>query len=160
MTAPMSVTEALKHLKAAVSNAHNVVLGVDQNDLNTLLKAFKLIANHKKEIDDIADNIGTLHKKLQTETVPQALEALGFDSVKLGGYNYILSARLFANIPVDRKDEGFEWLHSVGLENLIVPTVNPKSLSSAIKAFEEDKGESPPDCITVHRQKYVQVRKA
>lgn len=157
----VTLAQAITTLRAALSKAEATIALIDTNDLNTLLKAFKTLSDRKKEISDIESDITSLHKKMSTEILPGAFEALGFDSVKAGGYNFILSARLYASMSADKQELGFQWLRDNGLESIIVPTVNAKTLTSVVKAFIEEKGETPPEtAMSIHTEKYVQVRKS
>jgi hypothetical protein len=90
------------------------------------------------------------------------MESQGFDSVKSGGKNFILSTRVNASIPEDMREPGYRWLTDVAkVPELIVPRVNPKQLSSFVKSYFEAHAEWPPeDAIKVHMQNYIQVRKA
>lgn len=85
---------------------------------------------------------------------------MGIDSIKSKGRNFIVGVRLNASIPLDKRESGFKWLRENGLDSLIAPAVNSKSLSSAITQYIEANAIEPPeDAMTVHKQKYTSVRK-
>lgn len=153
--------DAIKQLNDATANTLSVVEKLDPNDINTMLKAFRQLGDH-------IDHLNTLHKllnhsydTLSSETIPNALESMGLDSVKTGGYTFTPSVRLFASIPEAKKEAGFAWLEEHGLSALIKPSVNSQSLSSAVKSYIESTAEEPPaEALSICMKKYTQVRKA
>ena len=113
---------------------------------------------------DVLDSIHKVaeqaYRHLSEERLPNVFDGLGFDSVKTGGHNFILSSTLYASIPAAKQDEGFKWLKNNGLDALIKPTVNPKALSSAITSYIEENAIEPPDtAMSIHKKRRVGIRK-
>ena len=163
MTEPKksSVRECYAALTIAVEEAIANVEGIDPNSINTLLKAFREIATFKEDLESLLKVVNHMHTKLASETIPDSFETNEIDSVKVGGYNFILGTRMYASIPEAKKEEGFAWLREHGLDALIKPNVNPQSLTSAVKSYVEEHGEMPPDtAITTHMKRNISVRKA
>lgn len=154
--------DALKQLDAAVSDTLAYFEGVDPGDIPTLLKSFSLLKDNKEMLSGLEKVISELHQKLSYEVIPNAFETIGFDSVKVGGKNFILSARVNASIPEDKRELGHKWLTEVAkVPELIKPTVNSKQLSSFASMYFEANGCWPPEeVMNVHKQPYIQVRKA
>lgn len=157
-----TLSAALKQLESAVLDTVEFFQKIDYSDLPTLLKAFKQIHEAEGALKDQYEIIRSIYEKLSYEKVPDVLEANGFDSVKANGRNYIVSVRINASIPAEQRESGFKWLRDVAkTPELIVPAVNPKSLSSFVKSYFEANAEWPPeDAIKVHKQKYTSTRKA
>lgn len=154
--------EVLKQLDAAVADTLVHFDQLDPSDLPTLLKSFALLKDTKETLSGLEETISSLYQKLSYETIPNAFETLGFDSVKTAGKNFICSERVNASIPADKRELGHKWLTEVAnIPELIVPTVNAKQLSSFVKTYFETNAEWPPeDAMNVHLQRYIQVRKA
>lgn len=162
MADKVKLKDALKTLGDAVSDVSLTLEGLDYSNLPVLLKAFQEIHDAKSTLDDLSEIVDTMYKKLSYERVPNALEANGFDSVKSGGKNFIVSVRVNASIPAELRANGFKWLKDVAkAPALITETVNPKSLSSFVTSYFEANAMWPPeDAIRVHKQKYTSIRKA
>lgn len=159
----MSETPPLKEATAALAKALGHVTqyfaDLDTNDVPTLLKAFKGIHEASGLIEELFKIVKSIEQKCSYETIPNTFESHGFDSVKSQGRNFVVSVRTNASIPLDMREKGHQWLKDNNMSYLIVPTVNPKSLSSFIKAYTQEKGLIPPDdCIKIHSQKYTSIR--
>ena len=157
----VTLKEAIKVLSEAVKVTTMYFDGIDPNDIPNLCKSFKKLSDEAGDIEDLYKILKEIKDKLSHETIPTAMENLGFDSVKLGGYNYIVGARLYASIPAEMHTEGHQWLRDHNLGAIILPTVNSKTLSAAIKSYIEEHNEAPPGtAIKTYDQKYIQVRKS
>lgn len=158
---PKTVKEALKYLDAAITNAINFVESIEGDDINTMLKAFKLLDDQVKQLEEQTKILNKVLTKLDTERIPELFKSLEMDSVKIGGYNFILSNRLFASIPADKRAAGFAWLREHGYKEAIQETVNSNTLSSIVKNHIEETAQEPSDeVMTIHRKEYIQIRKA
>ena len=154
--------DALKILDKTVEDVLAYFDQLDPSDLPTLLKSFAQLGENYDKLDILHKTLSKLYDKLSYEVIPNAMESQGFDSVKLGGKNFILSTRVNASIPEDMRKPGFRWLTDVAkVPELIIPRVNPKQLSSFVKSYFETHAEWPPeDAIKVYKQNYIMVRKA
>lgn len=162
MSDTTKLSDALKMLDKAVSDTVNYFDSLDYSDLPLALKAFRQIKELNDKLKDNAEVINAIYEKLSYEKIPEILEAHGFDSVKSGGRNFIKSVRLNASIPPEQKEAAHSWLRDTAkIPELIVPTVNPKSLSSFVKSYFEANAKWPPeDLIKVHQKPYIAIRKA
>lgn len=160
--APKLKTALAETDKAVAAAAVFVTSELDRNDLPTMLKAFKELDEAKKYLADIEKALVATHKMLSEQMIPEAFENNGFDSVKLAGRNFIVSTRINASIPEDKRSAGFEWLRTVAnVPELIVQTVNSKQLSSFVSSYFEEHAIMPPEeAISVHQVKYTSMRKA
>jgi len=59
------------------------------------------------------------------------------------------------------REAGHKWINEVAkVPELIIPNVNPRSLSAFVKGYFEDNAMWPPeDAIKVHKQRYISIRK-
>jgi len=156
------LSSVLDDLSESVGDTLSYFDKIDKSELNTLLKSFALLKENNDKLKDLAELISKLYQNLSYEVIPNAMEANGFDSVKLGGKNFIVSTRINASIPEDQREVGYRWLTEVAkTPELIVPRVNAQQLSSFVKTYFETHAEWPPeDAIKVHKQNYIQVRKS
>ena len=156
-----SLKMALSDLQESVENTVKFFGGIDQNDLPTLLKAFKLLHDNSTILDAIKKVVDGLYDQYCYEVLPRVFEDNEMDSIKMHGKNFILTGRLQCSVPLEAKEEAFAWLRGHGMDYLIQPQVNAKQLTSAISSYFEEKAELPPeDIIRAHKQKLVAVRKA
>jgi hypothetical protein len=160
MSEALKLADAIKQLSAAVTTASLYLSSIDRNDIPTLVKSFKKLKDDVDVLEEVTKVATGLVKELSYNVIPEAFENHNFDSVKIGGYNYILSVRMNASIPQDKQEAGFEWLQTHGLGSIIKPAVNPRTLTSAIKEYIAEKGEVPPESvIPIFNQRYISVRK-
>lgn len=162
MAEKTKLSDAIKHVTDALSEVQLYLEKMDYNDLPTLLKAFRQIHDARGLMKDQCEIINGMYERLSYEKVPDMLEANGFESVKSGGKNFIISVQVNASIPRDQQEAGFAWLRDVAkTPELITPTVNPKSLSSFVKGYFEANAIWPPEnAIKVHKKRYMSIRKA
>ena len=161
MSDALKLSEAIKQLNASVTETILYFDKLDKNDLPTLVKSFKKLKDDCEELTEIVKLVSTLHQQMSYDILPEAFENHGFDSLKMGGYNFILGVRTNASIPMDKRDVGYAWLRENGLGEIIIPNVNAKTLTSAIKEYMDTNGLVPPESVmTIHNQRYIQVRKS
>lgn len=68
----------------------------------------------------------------------------------------LLKPELFASVKKENQELLFDYLKSIGREDLIKPSVHHRSLSSFIGELTE-KGEAPPEFITVGFKKVTRL---
>lgn len=150
-----AVSDLAKSISKIIVETENIAIG----DVNKLLKAFLYIKELRKELEANFDVLNTYYSKLNTETVPQAIEAIGFESVTMGNKVFTVGAQLHASIPEHKREQGLSWLREHDLGSIIKEGVNPKTLSSAISLYIEEKGLTPPEeTMSVYMQKVTSVR--
>lgn len=152
--------DALKQLDKAVTDTLAHFMMLDVSDLPNLLKNFNALKAHKEHLDNLQKLLTQLYQEMSYEKIPQAMEAQGFDSVRVGKRLFSIATRINASIPADMRDAGFKWLtDDAKCPELIVPTVNSKQLSSFVTGYFETHGKWPPeDAVKIHKQTYTQVR--
>lgn len=161
MTDAPKLRECIKELTKATEKTIVFFAAIDRNDIPTLAKAFKQLSDQVKDLEETFKILASLQKEYSYEVLPDAFENAGIDSVKLSGHNFIMAARQNCSIIGDKKDEAHDWLKENGYSALIQPAVNPKTLSSAMKSYTEEKALNPPDDLfKTHRQRYISVRKS
>ena len=162
MTEVPPAKEVLKQLQHVAANICQVVLELDKNDIPKILAAYKQLNEIKAVVDEVQKLITEQYHSLSYVVIPDAFETHGFDSIKAHGRNFVVSVRINASIPEDMRPVGYKWItETLGIPELIKPTVNPKQLSSAIKDYFEANAMWPPeDAVKVHKQKYTSIRKA
>lgn len=157
------LSAALKQLELAVQATAIHFSSLDPNDIPTLLKSYKQLDENRDMLETLTKIIKQIHQECSYNTIPTAFENNGgIDSVKLAGRNFIVSVRLMANISIQSRETAHKWLiEEAKIPELIVPTVNSKSLSAFIKGYFEANAKMPPENsgISIHNQKYTQMRK-
>lgn len=126
-----------------------------------LCKFYKELTEGLELIDDLVKALKEIENELSTKILPDLFEATGVDSIKVHNRQFILTGRLFANMPMDMQAKGLPWLREVGYGAIIKEGVNSSTLSSAMKEYIEQNGKMPPeDCMTTFIKKGISVRKA
>ena len=163
---PVKLKEAIDILDKSVTETLLFFETLDPSNLQLTLRAFKALGDSYDQLLQNTKILGALYDKYSNEVIPNALHwddpSNRIDSIKVSGFNFILSTRVNANIPENKRDAAHKWLTDVAkIPELIIPRVNPKQLSAFVKSYFEAHAEYPPeDAINVHQQNYIQVRKA
>jgi hypothetical protein len=154
-----SLSDILVELSSAIFNAELFFSTVNKDDVTLLLTAFSQLNDRKKLLDKLNTQLSALYQELSYNVIPEVLEAKGIDGIKVAGKNFIPSVRMNASIPADKKEVAHQWLRDNGFGELIQPNINPKTLSSAISNhFEETATLPPEETMTIHQQRYIQIR--
>lgn len=130
-------------------------------NLPEICKFYKDMSAQLEAMAALLKVLAEIKREYSESIIPNLIEALNFDSVKVGGYNYIPTSRIQFSIPEEKKEAGFKWLRENGFDMLIKEGVNSQSLTSAMAEFIEEKGIVPPEeAMSKNTKKYIQVRKA
>lgn len=162
----VKIREALDGLDESLKETLAFFSRLDPSNITEMLKAFALLHDACGRLDDAKKTLDQLYDHYNYEVIPLAFGAdqptPTIKSINTAGKNFILSTRINASIPENMRNAGNAWVRDVaGIPELIVPRVNPKQLSSIVKAYFEANAEWPPEnAIKVHQQNYIQVRKA
>jgi hypothetical protein len=158
----VKMSEALQVLDHAVTDTLHFFNELDFSNLTRTLQAFGQLKDAKNKLDSLQETISKLYEHLDKEKIPDVLNTLEIPRIEVGGKLFSVAARLNASIPEYKRDAGHRWvIEELRMPELILPRVNSKSLSSAVKTYFESNGKLPPEeAVTVHLQQYVQVRKA
>lgn len=161
MSESPTLKSAISELQKAVEKTALFFETLDPTNVPLLLDSYRAIHEQAELLDNLNKTVAEIKRKLSYETIPAQFEAMGIDSIKSKGRNYIVGVRLNASIPLEKRDAGYQWLRDNGLDSLITPTVNSKSLSSAVTQYIEANAIEPPEnAMTVHKQTYTAIRKA
>lgn len=116
-----------------------------------LARAFVALHRLNSRVAEEIGKLEELFKRYKEIEVPATFEADKITHVPLEeGFRVGLSSRLFASIPVEHRDQAYQWLRDNGLGDLITSTVNAQTLSAAAKNLMEEKNkELPGDLFTV-----------
>jgi hypothetical protein len=125
------------------------------------------IIEQGKKLKVIVEEIGKLDKQLSGLKEQRALleEDLhdqmvdeGVQKISIEGKTFYPRAEFYAS--VKNKEQGFDWLKSEGLGNLIYQTVNARSLAKAMRERLEAGEPVPEALVNVTTKKRVGMRSA
>ncbi len=134
---------------------------IDSNDLEAHLDIFRIVYESESYIGNANKILGEMKRTLSYEVIPGIMEDKEISSIKFKGKNFVVGSRMDASIPLHMQTKGYEWLKSVGLDGVIKETANPKALSSVLGQYITETGITPPeDCVKIHYQDYIIMRKA
>lgn len=121
-----------------------MVEGVKKGKLPAALLYWKLTSDEYEAFDKQRKRIYQALEDLSRKTIPEMMAEEGVKTITLDtiGYRFTVSQRFSCSMP--DKEAGMEWLKANNLGDLIQPTVNAQTLSSAVKKMIEDDGIEPP----------------
>ena len=89
----------------------------------------KSLSNSIKRLGNIIDEIDTAEKhlkalktekrRLEFEAIPEVMDEMGVERVDVGDATVSLKSFVSASIPVDRREEAFNWLRERNLDDII-----------------------------------------
>lgn len=160
MSEHISLKQALAALQIAIRGMIAERDALDKSNINEILEFYKKIYDTDNVLSELYDVLHGVKENYSHEVIPNLFESMEIDSIKRKSGNFIVGSKLNASIPFDQREQAHKWLIDNGLGALITPSVNARSLSSAIKEHIEATAIEPPsDCIKIHRQKYTSIRK-
>lgn len=125
-----------------------------------LCKFYKELSEGIEVLESLMKSLSEIKEELSNKTLPDLFEATGVDSIKVHNRQFILTGRLFANMPLHMQEKGLDWLRKEGYSAIIKEGVNASTLSSAMKEYNNDTGKLPPeDAMTIFIKKGISVRK-
>lgn len=95
---------------------------IDTETGKTLSALVRDLSNLEKEIIKYEDYVRQLKKQkqiLSTETIPALMDEMGLERVDVDGAQVKLRNIVTASIPMERKQEAFDWLREHGLDDII-----------------------------------------
>lgn len=115
----------------------------------SLARSFVALHRMCERIEEIMkplDGDDGIYKRVKTQDIPNLFEQEGIKNVPLAeGFRVGVSSRFFASIKPGQKDTAYDWLRNINLGDLIQPTINSGTLSSALKKELEDNNRDIPE---------------
>lgn len=148
-------------LTALADEVEAAVEGVKKGKLPAALKYWKLTTDEYEAFDKQRKRLYQALEDLSRKTIPEMMAEEGVKTITLEdvGYRFTVSQRFSCSMP--DKEAGMEWLRQNGLGDLIQPTVNAQTLSSAVKKMIEDEGREPPeDLFNTNYMSFTSATKA
>lgn len=150
---------ALAITHAMIDLSKHITL-LEDNDLLGHLESYKVVYEAYERIERTQKILGEIKRKLSYETLPDIMRTQKIPSIRFSDRLFSVGTRIDASIPQHMQEKGFQWLRDNGLGDIIKPTTNAKTLSSVLTQFIEETAISPPDdCVKIHTQEYISMRK-
>ena len=95
---------------------------VDAGTTRTLSDLVRNLRRVEQEIEDTENHLKALKQqkhKLSVESIPALMDEMGVDRVDVDGLTVNRKMLVHASIPVDRRDEAYDWLRQNGLDDII-----------------------------------------
>lgn len=151
----------LREITTKTALFFNEDMKLHKGNISSLVNAFRVLGEFEEQVSQMQKVLKSIYNEYSYEIIPDVLETLELDSVKSNGRLFTKGVRRNASIPEDQKEKGFEWLRENGLGALIKEGVNSQALSAAVRSYIDEYGKKPPEeCIKVHDQRYISVRKS
>lgn len=113
-------------------------------------KAMKKVRDDYEEREKVVKELKREYDFLRLLKVPQRFEEEGIDILKIDGVGRVnLTADMYVYVPVDAREEVYQWLRDTGREACIKETVNASTLKALCKEVYKKGEETLPEKITV-----------
>jgi hypothetical protein len=148
-------------LRGRADEIDELVKQARRGSLPDALRFWKLISDQYDELDKQRKRVYQAIEDMSRKTIPEMMEEQGIKTITLEdiGYRFTVAQRYSCSMP--DKEAGMAWLKANGLGDLIQPTVNAQTLSSAAKKRLEDDGlEMPTDLFNTSWMAYTSATKA
>jgi hypothetical protein len=157
----MNVNLPTMALRAVADELEGLTAQIRRGGLPDALRFWKLTGEEYDQFDKERKRIYEALESLSRKTIPEMMEEQGIKTITLEdiGYRFTVSQRFSCSMP--DKEAGMAWLKANGLGDLIQPTVNAQTLSSAAKKRLEDEGlEMPTDLFNTSYMAFTSATKA
>lgn len=128
-------------------------------NLPELCKMHKELHEALELIEDLVKGIKALEQELSEEILPDLFESLKVDSIKAHNRVFVLNATPYFSLAQNEYERGLPWLKDQGYGPVVKEGVNAQTLTAAMKAYMEEKGEYPPDFIKHYTKRKISIRK-
>ena len=126
----------------------------------------KSLSNSIKRLGNIIDEIDAAEKhlkalktekrRLEFEAIPEVMDEMGVERVDVGDATVSLKSFVSASIPVDRREEAFNWLRERNLDDIIKNDViisfgrNQDNVAGDLMVDLERRGFHPESKTHIH----------
>lgn len=124
------------------------------SELIEKIREFQRLKEKAKGLEGRLDAVKRQVALLEQELL-LLLDNSGIESIRVNGKMLFQRTDRYMSITPDQQEEAFTWLIEKDLAELIKPTVNGRSLSSALKEMDD---EEIPDCIQVSKVRRIGMR--
>jgi hypothetical protein len=140
-----------------------------ENSLNVLERLVKELEEVRTKADYHELQMGEWNKKereLAEQVIPSLMGSLGYKKDTLlplpSGATIELKEQVFARIPVDKKQEAFDWLRDNDeggmIKEEVVTSVHPQTLKAWVRGKLEEGVELPQDLFSIFVQKVAKTK--
>jgi len=147
-------------LTALANELEEVIKVVRKGGLPEALTFWKASKDEYEAFDEQRKRVYAALESLSRQTLPEMMAEHDTKTITLDslGYRFTVSQRFSCSMP--DPDAGMKWLKENGLGDLIKPTVNAQTLSSAVKKRIEDDGmEVPPELFNTSYAPFTSATK-
>lgn len=145
------VTDASELMKSRMADfCSKARMGEVVDTGSEIIKAFQNLEEDMKKLRGEISKMKEVH-------MPARFDDEGVTTFNTDRFRVTRSARVFASIISEDKDDAFQWLRDNEYGGLIKPTVNASSLSAAAKEMLENGMELPDDMFRVATKDNVSI---
>ena len=124
--------------------------------LSQLVRKLRRLDAEIEEAEAHVKALNTERHKLSVETIPALMDEMGLERVDVDGVTVQRKLIVHASIPVERKEEAFDWLRSNGLDDIIKNDVvltfgkGEDNVAGDVVGMLEAKGFHPSTKTHIH----------
>lgn len=115
------------------------------------------VAQGFREFEDALKKLRNQVARMKEVHMPNRFDDEGVTSFTTDKFRVTRTARTFASIVAEDKEDAFEWLRENDYGGLIKETVNSSSLSAVAKELLENGRELPDELFRTHNKDNVSV---
>ena len=132
---------------------------VDTNTSRNLSDLVRMLRKVEGEIETTEEHLKHLKSekhKLSVENIPALMDEMGIERLDVDGITVSRKMMVHASIPLDRKEEAFQWLRAQGLDDIIKNDVTltfgkgEDNLAGDVVGMLEDRGFHPSTKTHIH----------
>lgn len=98
------------------------LMDVEGDSAKRLAHLVRTMRGLEDQIEDAENHIKALKAekhRLTTEIIPQLMDEMGMQEIKVDGMKVAIKPIIHASIPADKKDAAFAWLRETGHDDII-----------------------------------------
>tara|TARA_E500000305_G_scaffold111360_2_gene123010 strand:+ start:4085 stop:4690 length:606 start_codon:yes stop_codon:yes gene_type:complete len=125
-------------------------------DLSSLVRDLRNVEQQIEDVENELSRLKSMKHKLSTEQLPQLMDEMGMEEIKVDGVKVTKGVVIHASIPPDKKDEAFAWLREEGHDDIIKNDVSlsfsrgEDNLAGDVVGMLREKGFDPQTKTHVH----------
>jgi hypothetical protein len=132
---------------------------VDAGTTRTLSDLVRNLRRVEQEIEDTENHLKALKQqkhKLSVESIPALMDEMGVDRVDVDGLTVNRKMLVHASIPVDRREEAYDWLRQNGLDDIIKNDISVSfgkgedNMAGDVVGLLEERGFNPNKKTHIH----------
>lgn len=145
-----SMSDSLRGIEEQTNHLHQAVAQFKGRARDSSVALFHL-SNLHAQIDAITKKIYHMKDLYDKTVVPSKMDEEGIDLLRIPELARSFSRQQRMSASMVDKEKAFEWVRSMGQDDIIQTTINASTLASFCRNLMEEQGiEPPPDAVKLN----------